>query len=39
MVDEEEELDEEEDDDNEGLTPAFYFVNDIFVKLANKKKR
>ena len=40
MVDEDEELhDEEEDDDYEGLTPAFYFVDDIFVKIANKEKK
>jgi hypothetical protein len=40
MVDEEEELDEEDDDDDyEGLTPAFYFVDDIFVKIANKEKK
>jgi hypothetical protein len=36
MVDEDEEHDEEEDDDSEGLTPAFYFVNDIAVKIAEK---
>jgi hypothetical protein len=39
MVDEQEELNEEEDDDNEGLSPAFYFVNDIFVNLANKEEK
>ena len=27
---------EEEDDDSEGLTPAFYFVDDIFVKIAEQ---
>ena len=38
MADEEEELDEE-DDDYEGLTPAFYFVDNIVVKLAQKEER
>ena len=40
MVDEEE-LDEEDDDndDYEGLTPALYFVDDVFVKIANKEKQ
>ncbi len=37
MVDKEEE--EEEDDDYYELTPAFYFVNDIFVKIAEKEKK
>lgn len=36
MVDEEEELD---DDDYEGLTPAFDFVDKIFVKIAEKEKK
>jgi uncharacterized protein DUF4375 len=36
MVDQQE-FDEEDDDDNyEGLTPAFYFVNDVAVKIAEK---
>lgn len=39
MVDEAEEDDEEEDDDSEGLTPAFYFVNDIVVKIAEKEEK
>lgn len=33
MVDE-----DEDDDDYEGLTPAFYFVDNIFVKIAEKEK-
>jgi hypothetical protein len=39
MVDDDEEDDEEEDDDSEGLTPAFYFVNDIVVKIAEKEEK
>lgn len=38
MADEEEVVDEE-DDEHEGLTPAFYFVDNIVVKLAKKEEK
>lgn len=37
MVNKEEEWDDDDDDDV--LTPEFYFVNDIFVKIANKEEK
>ena len=30
---------DKEEDDNYELTPAFYFVNDIFIKIAEKEKK
>ena len=44
MVDEDEEEDDKEDEEDEDdvdyeLTPEFYFVNDIFVKIADKEKK
>jgi hypothetical protein len=38
MVDEDEEVDED-DDNHEGLTPAFYFVDNIVVKIAKKEEK